>query len=633
MNYIKKYLLQIPRLVKRTLVLTFDVCICITSVWFSFYLRLGEVVPLTGIRFIALGFAICLSITIFVIGGLYRMIFRYTGWPAYKQIIKVNLIYAIIYGTLITVISFEGIPRTIGIIQPILLFIGVSASRGLAHFWLADSYKKIVGLGSAHPIVLIYGAGSTGRQLARAIEIGQQMKVVGFIDDDISLQNSNLDGKIIYRPNDLTYLVKSLGVKVVLLALPSASRARKNDILLDIAKCRVSVRNVPSLNELAGGKVTLSDLLELDIEDLLGRSPVPPDPILMKKNICGVIVLVTGAGGSIGSELCRQINQNRPKSIILLDQSEHALYQIHQELTNRNKKMGNEYELIKIIPLIGSVNDEQRIKYIFGKYQPYTVFHAAAYKHVPLVESNPFEAVKNNILGTQVLAKVAALYSVKNFVFISTDKAVRPTNIMGATKRIAELIIQSMAASNNGDITCFSIVRFGNVLNSSGSVVPKFSAQIKVGGPVTITDIEVTRYFMTISEAAQLVIQASSMAIGGEVFVLDMGEPIKIMDLAKRMIQLSGFSIKNKENPFGDIEIEVVGLRPGEKLYEELLIGNNPNVTEHVKIMKADEVFFDIKIMEEMVEKIKESIKSGQLTDLHQQFVELDIGYKYSKQV
>jgi FlaA1/EpsC-like NDP-sugar epimerase len=632
MNYINKYLLQIPRLVKRILVMTVDVCICITSVWLAFYLRLGEVVPISGIGLPALGFAICLCIPIFIIGGLYRMVFRYTGWFAIKTIIKAHLIYAIIYGTVITIISFEGIPRTIGIIQPLLLLVGVSVSRGLAHYWLDSPYKKVVELG-ATPNVLIYGSGATGRQLARAIEIGRQMKVVGFLDDDISLQNSILDGRMIYRPIDLVYLVNSLNVKVVLLAIPSASRARRNEILLNIASCRVSVRNLPSLNELAGGIATVSDLQELEVEDLLGRDPVPADPILLDKNIRGVVVLVTGAGGSIGSELCRQIIQINPKSLVLVEQSEHALYQVHQELINKIKIMLKEYELIKIIPLLGSVQDDKRMEEIFGRYQPDIVFHAAAYKHVPLVESNPFEAVKNNIFGTQVLAKVAALYSVKNFVFISTDKAVRPTNIMGATKRVAELIIQAMAASNNGGKTCFSIVRFGNVLNSSGSVVPKFSAQIKAGGPVTITDIAVTRYFMTIPEAAQLVIQASSMAIGGEVFVLDMGEPVKIIDLAKRMIQLSGLSIKNEENPFGDIEIKIVGLRSGEKLYEELLIGNNPKATKHVKIMNANEFFLDINLMEIMVEKIKETIKSGEATDLHQLFVEVDIGYKHTKQI
>lgn len=632
MHYINNYLLQIPRIVKRTLVFALDVCICIISVWLAFYLRLGEFVPITGIRFPALGFAVCLSIPIFIIGGLYRMIFRYTGWSAIETIIKAHVIYAIIYSTLITVISFEGIPRTIGIIQPLLLLVGVSVSRGLAHFSLSDSYKRVVEIGDI-PNVLIYGAGSSGRQLARSIEIGKQMKVLGFLDDDISIQDSILDGKNIYRPIDLAYIVNSLNVKIVLLAIPSASRARRNEILLDITKCRVSVRNLPSLNDLAGGRVTVSDLRELEVEDLLGRAPVPADPLLLNKNTQNAVVLVTGAGGSIGSELCRQINQSGPNSLILVEQNEHALYQIHQELIEKNKKLGGIYSRINIIPLIGSVQDELRMNEIISKYQPETIFHAAAYKHVPLVENNPFEAVKNNIIGTYVLANIASYYSVKNFVFISTDKAVRPTNIMGVTKRISELIIQSMAASDRGRKTCYSIVRFGNVLNSSGSVVPKFSSQIKAGGPVTITDMAVTRYFMTIPEAAQLVIQASSMAVGGEVFVLDMGEPVKIIDLAKRMIQLSGLSIKSEENPSGDIEIKVIGLRPGEKLYEELLIGNNPSKTEHIKILKANEVFMNIKLMEEIVEKIKKTMKSGQFSELQQLFVDLEIGYNYPRQV
>jgi len=413
----------------------------------------------------------------------------------------------------------------------------------------------------------------------------------------------------------------------VLLAIPSVSRSKRNDILQKIAECRVSVRNLPSLTDLAGGKVTVSDLRELDVEDLLGRSPVPPDPLLISKNIRGQSVLVTGAGGSIGSELCRQILQNHPSSLILVEQSEHALYQLHQELTQVLKNLGVEFPTPKLIALIGSVQDHSRMIHIFKEHHPSTVFHAAAYKHVPLVESNPFEAIKNNIFGTQVLAQVASQYGARNVVLISTDKAVRPTNIMGASKRIAELVIQSMAASQYGKETCFSMVRFGNVLDSSGSVVPKFREQIKAGGPITLTALEVTRYFMTIPEAAQLVIQAGSMATGGEVFVLDMGEPVKIADLATRMIQLSGLTVKTLEVPDGDIEIQVVGLRPGEKLYEELLIGDNPSPTSHIKIMKANERFLELTTLEMQLEKLANAVSSGQIDHLRQLLVDLDIGY------
>lgn len=626
MSHVNEYLLRIPRLIKRALVLSLDVGVCIISVWLAFYLRLGEWVSLSGIQFLALALALILSIPIFTISGLYRMIFRYTGWSAFLTIIKATVIYAILYSTVITVVGIDDIPRTIGIIQPLLLLAGVTASRALSHYWLSSTYKKMIGVKSS-PIVLIYGAGSTGRQLARAIELGGQMKVAGFIDDDTSLQKSNLDGKMIYGSIDLEYLVSSLRVTDVLLAIPSVSRNKRNDILQKIAQCRVSVRNLPSLTDLADGRVTVSDFRELDVEDLLGRSPVPPDPLLIGKNIYGQSVLVTGAGGSIGSELCRQILQNRPNSLILVEQSEHALYRAHQDLMYLLDISGHEHDRVKLIPLIGSVQDQNRISKIFDEYRPSTVFHAAAYKHVPLVESNPFEAIKNNIFGTKVLARAASQYGAKNVVLISTDKAVRPTNIMGATKRIAELVIQSMAASHYGENTCFSMVRFGNVLDSSGSVVPKFREQIRAGGPITLTDLEVTRYFMTIPEAAQLVIQAGAMANGGEVFVLDMGEPVKIMDLATRMIQLSGLTVRSSEALEGDIEIKVVGLRPGEKLYEELLIGDNPTPTNHPKIMKASEHFLTLETLESKLGNLLSAINSGQLEHLCHVLIDLDIGY------
>lgn len=626
MSHLNEYLLRIPRLIKRILVLSLDVGVCIVSVLLAFYLRLGEWVSVSGIQFFALALALSLSIPIFVISGLYRMIFRYTGWSAFLAIIKAMLIYAILYITVITVVSIDGIPRTIGIIQPLLLLVGVIASRALAHYWLGGTYKKMIGVKS-NPIALVYGAGSTGRQLARAIELGRQMKVAGFIDDDTSLQKSNLDGRMIYSPIDLEYLVNSLKVTDVLLAIPSVSRSKRNDILQKITQCRVSVRNLPSLNDLVSGKVTVSDLRELDVEDLLGRSPVPPDPLLISKNIRGQIVLVTGAGGSIGSELCRQILQNYPSFLILVEQSEHALYQVHQDLMHLLNILGYGYEQVNLIPLLGSVQDQNRMTKIFDEYRPSTVFHAAAYKHVPLVESNRFEAVKNNILGTQVLAKVASEYGVKNFVLISTDKAVRPTNIMGATKRVAELVIQSLAASQYGENTCFCIVRFGNVLDSSGSVVPKFRGQIKAGGPLTLTDPEVTRYFMTIPEAAELVIQACAMAAGGEVFVLNMGEPVKIIDLATRMVKLSGLSVKSQANPEGDIAIEVIGLRPGEKLYEELLIGNNPTPTDHVRIMKADERFLSIEALEDHIKSLIHAINFCDLERLDRILFDLDVDY------
>jgi FlaA1/EpsC-like NDP-sugar epimerase len=430
--------------------------------------------------------------------------------------------------------------------------------------------------------VLIYGAGSTGRQLVAAMANSHEMQVVGFLDDDDRLHGHVLNGQPIYNPVDLSQLVTTLGISDVLLAMPGLNRKSRNDILIRIRAARVAVRTLPSMTELAQGKVSVSDLRELDIDDLLGREAVAPNHILLVKNISGKVVLVTGAGGSIGSELCRQILAVKPAKLLLIEQSEFALYAIHQELEEKQTQKNS-----VLVPLLASVQDVDRMREIMATWQPDTVYHAAAYKHVPLVEHNPSEGIKNNVLGTLRTAQAAAENGVADFVLISTDKAVRPTNIMGASKRLAELVLQALATQSSS--TRFSMVRFGNVLGSSGSVVPRFRQQIRDGGPVTLTHPDITRYFMTIPEAAQLVIQAGAMAKGGDVFVLDMGQPVKIMDLACRIIELSGLQVKNADNPDGDIDIEITGLRPGEKLYEELLIGDNPRSTSHPRIMKAHE--------------------------------------------
>ena len=423
--------------------------------------------------------------------------------------------------------------------------------------------------------------------MAAALTSSGEMDVIGFIDDDRTLQGSVLNGKTIYAADDLAALVTKLGVTDILLALPSASRKRRSEILAMVSKLSVVVRTLPGLMDLAQGRVTISDLRELDIEDMLGRDAVAPNPILLGKSIAGKTVLVTGAGGSIGSELCRQILFLRPTTLLLVEMSEFALYAIDAEL---RQKMANEPGLhVRILPLLASVQDERRINSIMATWRPNTVYHAAAYKHVPLVEHNPAEGLRNNVFGTLTTAQAAEAHGVQDFVLISTDKAVRPTNVMGTSKRLAEMTLQALAAK--GETTRFSMVRFGNVLGSSGSVVPLFRKQIKAGGPVTITHEEITRYFMTIPEAAQLVIQAGAMATGGEVFVLDMGDPVKIIDLARRMIEFSGLSVRDANMPDGDIEIEVIGLRPGEKLYEELLIGENPITTNHPRIMKARDAF------------------------------------------
>jgi FlaA1/EpsC-like NDP-sugar epimerase len=488
-----------------------------------------------------------------------------------------------LYASIFTAIGISGVPRTVGIIQPILMLIFVGASRALARIWLGDQYMSILRQ-ALRPRVLIYGAGKTGRQLVAAMANNHEMQVVGFLDDDDRLHGHVLNAQPIYNPKDLESLVSTLNISDVLLAMPSLSRKRRNEILTQIRTAHVAVRTLPSVTDLAKGKVSVSDLRELDIDDLLGREPVMPNHILLAMNVRKKIVMVTGAGGSIGSELCRQILPIGPSKLLLIEQSEFALYGIHQEL--EEKVIGLETSLV---PLLASVQDNDRMREIMSTWHPDTVYHAAAYKHVPLVEHNPAEGIKNNVLGTLRTAQAAAENGVSDFVLISTDKAVRPTNIMGASKRLAEIVLQALAANSIG--TKFSMVRFGNVLGSSGSVVPKFRQQIRDRGVVTLTHPEITRYFMTISEASQLVIQAGAMAKGGDVFVLDMGQPVKIIDLARRMIELSGLNIKDEQNPDGDIEIEITGLRPGEKLYEELLIGDNPRPTPHPRVMRANEEF------------------------------------------
>ena len=580
--------LALPRALKRLIVLLVDASLCVIAVSLAFYLRLGEWVPLSANAayqpllptLVSLG----LALPIFVAFGLYRAIFRYSGWPALVTVGKAVGLYGLVFMAIFTLVGVPGVPRTVGLIQPLLVLFLVGASRALARYWLGGLYLSQLKLGTL-PKVLIYGAGSAGRQLANALANSYEMRVAGYLDDDDRLHGHVLNGLAIYSPQDLSGLVLSLGISDVLLALPTANRKRRNEILALMQQAKVSVRTLPSVMELAQGKVSTADLRELDIDDLLGRDSVPPNHILLGRNVTRKVVLVTGAGGSIGSELCRQILKLKPQTLLLVDQSEYALYEIHQELLDKTQALGQ--GATQLVPLLASVRDTERMREVITTWSPDTIYHAAAYKHVPLVEHNPAEALKNNVFGTRTVAQLAAEHGVSDVVLVSTDKAVRPTNIMGASKRLAELVLQALAAEPSK--TTFSMVRFGNVLGSSGSVVPKFRQQIKNGGPITLTHPEVTRFFMTIPEAAQLVIQAGAMAKGGDVFVLDMGESVKIMDLAQRMIELSGLTERTEANPDGDIAIEITGLRPGEKLFEELLIGNDPQPTLHPRIMKASE--------------------------------------------
>lgn len=594
-------LLALPRPAKRAFVLAVDASLIVITVWIAFYLRLDEWVRLSGEGLFQPMWAIAASwliaLPLFITHGFYRVIFRYSGTAAMQMVLRAFALYGLLYASVVTAIGLPGVPRSVGIIQPLLLLLAVGASRALARYWLGGLYQNIFQRMNL-PKAVIYGAGQAGRQLAQAMAHGHEMRVVAFLDDDDRLHGHVLNGLPIHSPMDLRGLVETQGVRTVLLAMPSVSRRRRNEILSQIRNAQVAVRTLPSVTDLAQGKVSISDLREPDIDDLLGREPVAPNHILLAKNITGKVVLVTGAGGSIGSELCRQILAANPAKLLLIEQSEFALYAIHQELEEKLAGLDGVRPPV-LVPLLASVQDGDRMREIMFTWHPDTVYHAAAYKHVPLVEHNPAEGIKNNVLGTLRTAQAALDAGVSDFVLISTDKAVRPTSVMGASKRLAEMALQALAAAHattqggTGGTggTKFSMVRFGNVLGSSGSVVPKFRQQIRDGGPITLTHPEVTRYFMTIPEAAQLVIQAGAMAKGGDVFVLDMGQPVKIMDLARRMVELSGLTVKDEQHPEGDIEIAVTGLRPGEKLYEELLIGDNPKPTVHPRIMKAHEEF------------------------------------------
>ena len=614
--------LGLPRIVKRIVALFVDMNLCILTIWLAYFLRLGEFVPLSGSALLLVGYSILFALPVFIVSGLYRAIFRYSGWPALLAVARAVSIYGLMFFVVVTVISLPNVPRTIGIIQPILLLLFVGLSRLLVRMWLGDQYRSII-KHSNRQKVLVYGAGRSGRQLVTAMANSHEMQVVGFLDDDDRLHRNFLNGLPVYNPSDLEALVADLDISDVLLAIPSVNRKRRNEILTSIRRARVGVRTLPCLTELAQGRVHISDIRELDIDDLLGREPVVPNYILLAKNVQEKVVLVTGAGGSIGSELCRQILSVGPKKLLLVEQNEFALYAIHQEL--EEKLAGR---VLDLVPLLASVQDEARMQDIMSTWRPDTVYHAAAYKHVPLVEHNPAEGVKNNVLGTLKLAQAALSTGVADFVLISTDKAVRPTNIMGASKRLAEMVLQALAATTPG--TKFTMVRFGNVLGSSGSVVPRFRQQIRDGGPVTLTHPEITRYFMTIPEAAQLVIQAGAMAKGGDVFVLDMGEPVKIIDLARRMVELSGLQVKDETNPDGDIEIEITGLRPGEKLYEELLIGDNPKVTGHPRIMKAHENFIPWFELRQRLSKLQEALDLNDIFMVRLMLQEMIFGYSPS---
>ena len=481
----------------------------------------------------------------------------------------------------------------------------VTLSRVSARFWLAGFGQRVR---AAEGRLLIYGAGDAGVQTAAAVANTRQYVLVGFVDDDLAKSGRSINRVPVFPAAKVGDLVERHAVTDILLALPSASRARRNEIIAKLGALPVHVRTLPGLADLASGRVTVRNFRELDVDDLLGRDPVVSDPQLLARKMAGQVVLVTGAGGSIGSELCRQIAMDMPSRLVLLDHSEFALYNIHQEL---QALCAASHLPVRLVALLGSVGNPRRLTEICAQYRPTWVYHAAAYKHVPIVEDNPAEGVANNVFGTLNMARAAMETGVDNFVLVSTDKAVRPTNVMGASKRMAELVLQALSAIQTGKGTRFSMVRFGNVLGSSGSVVPLFRSQLASGGPLTVTHPEVTRYFMTMPEAAQLVLHAGALSGGGEVFVLDMGQPVKIIELARRMVELSGYRVRDAVHPEGDIEITIIGLRPGEKLYEELLIGDNPSATEHPRIMKAQEEFLPWDALRLQLDELRLAVDAG----------------------
>ena len=625
------------RRAKQAFALLADVLAALVAVWLAFYLRIEQVGMPVQQQLNAYAAAL-LFVPVFIRLGLYRAVFRYAGMRALAATAMAVGIYGSVFFAVLLIARWEGVPRSLGLIQPLVFLLLAGGWRVLARYGLL----QMAGAGQekAKGQLLIYGAGEAGVQTAFAMSVMREFVVRGFVDDDGQKIGRSINGLPIIAPDALEVFVQQHGITDILLAIPSLSRQQRHAIIARLQPLPAHVRTLPGMVDLASGKVSVADFQELDIEDLLGRVPVQPDATLLAKNLRDKVVLVTGAGGSIGSELCRQIVQERPRQLVLLDHNEFGLYAIHQELSI----LCTQQKLtVELLPKLASIRSLRRVRAVFTQYQPQSVFHAAAYKHVPLVQSNPSEGVLNNLFGTLNTARAAMEVGVENFVLISTDKAVRPTNVMGATKRMAELVLQSLADAQAVDFsaidetegqppisnrTRFCMVRFGNVLGSSGSVVPLFRKQLRQGGPLTVTHTEVTRYFMTIPEAAQLVLQAGAMGQDGEVFVLDMGQPVKIIDLAKRMVELSGLQVQDDSHPEGDIAIEVVGLRPGEKLYEELLIGENPEPTSHPRIMKAHENFLSWPDLLPDLLAIRAAAKDGNIEKIQQTLGKLVSGYK-----
>lgn len=608
MDKIRTRLLGLPRRQKRILQVFADIFLVWLALWMAFVVRLGideAINPFSLHRWLFIAAPI-VAIPLFIRFGMYRAVMRYFGNDALIAIIKAVSLSSLILGVVVYWYSNHEnvVPRSIIFNYWWLSLIMIGGLRlAMRQYFLGDWFSAaqhvpFTSRDDGLPRVAIYGAGAAGNQLVAALRMGRVMRPVAFIDDDSGIADRVISGLQVYKPKHIQQMIEVTGAQEILLAIPSSNRARRREILGLLEGFPLHVRSVPGFMDLASGRVKVDDIQEVDIADLLGRDSVPAQGELLEHCIKGQIVLVTGAGGSIGSELCRQILALRPQTLLMFEHSEFNLYSILSELEQR---ITRESLSVRLLPILGSVRDQSKLLDVMNVWHVNTVYHAAAYKHVPMVEHNIAEGVLNNVIGTLNTAQAALQAGVSNFVLISTDKAVRPTNVMGSTKRLAELVLQALSRElapilfgdktnvSRTNKTRFTMVRFGNVLGSSGSVIPLFHKQIKSGGPLTVTHPKITRYFMTIPEAAQLVIQAGSMGLGGDVFVLDMGEPVRIVELAEKMIHLSGLSVRSDKNPHGDIAIEFSGLRPGEKLYEELLIGDNVVATQHPMIMSANE--------------------------------------------
>lgn len=637
----RHWLLNLTRKQKRTLQVIMDLVLLVLSVWLAFVVRVGagDASSYLNDNLWLLWAAPLISIPIFTRLGMYRAVLRYLGMDSLKAIIKAISWSAVILALLIYLKggNADRIPRSYVFNYWIINLILIGGLRILIRDYFRGELLKnaapfmFLPRKTSKQAVVIYGAGASGNQLLHALRSGKTMEPVAFLDDDPNISNRVIAGLKVYRPKDIQRMIKETGATQLLLAMPSATRARRREILAKLEPYPLHVRSIPGFMDLVSGKVKVQDLQEVDIADLLGRDAVEPDAELFARCIQQQVVMVTGAGGSIGSELCRQIISSQPKALILYEHAEYNLYSIHREL---EKHINSQQLAIELVPILGSVREPERLLAVMQHWQVNTLYHAAAYKHVPIVEYNSAEGVENNVFGTLNTAEAAILAGVENFVLISTDKAVRPTNVMGGTKRLAELVLQALSHESQVALTRmaqqraatplvpnktrFTMVRFGNVLGSSGSVIPLFRQQIANGGPVTVTHPNITRYFMTIPEAAQLVIQAGSMGQGGDVFVLDMGEPVRIAELAEKMINLTGLTVKSKATPNGEIEIQYTGLRPGEKLYEELLIGDNVVETNHPMIMSANESYLPWDQLRAVLNQLATASQTGDCQQIRQ---------------